>query len=322
MVKNEEVELPVTLSSLEDRIGNPIDGILLLDTGSTDSTIQLVKDWGRSNFIEIKVAQRPFDDFSSSRNHMLDKAAELSLPWLLIIDAGDQLIFPDDSTPKLVKGGKGLKNDVYTCRKRWRTFDGDLDFTVKCLVRPDSAIRYVGPVHEILVRVGSVSRESDEQSIEIIVYQDRRTAGNSTALRLVRDLRVLLNARARDKENLQTYFLLGRTYASLRQFQESALAFEDFLKRLDAKCAAIKSQLSDWECNYISNYRYIAAVQLADMIMQKFALSQAFSPSNLLYQALKISGCPSVAAMLYEVTGKQISRTSCRKGFFDYHRMS
>jgi glycosyltransferase involved in cell wall biosynthesis len=56
-----------------------VDGICIIDTGSTDNTIDVINNWGNNNQIETYVFERAFDNFENSRNESFKKAREIFL---------------------------------------------------------------------------------------------------------------------------------------------------------------------------------------------------------------------------------------------------
>ena len=87
IVKNEEEFLPNCLNSIKDAV----DEIIIVDTGSTDNTIAIAKNFG------AKVYHHPWNDsFSEARNRYLNYA---SGDWILQIDADEELEQAD--IPKL-----------------------------------------------------------------------------------------------------------------------------------------------------------------------------------------------------------------------------
>ena len=87
IVKNEEEFLPNCLNSIKDAV----EEIIIVDTGSTDDTITIAKNFG------AKVYHHPWNDsFSEARNHCLNHA---SGDWILQIDADEELEQAD--IPKL-----------------------------------------------------------------------------------------------------------------------------------------------------------------------------------------------------------------------------
>lgn len=60
------------------------DDILVVDSGSTDSTVQCAEDMG------ARVLFRPFDNFANQRNYALDHG-QLKHPWVLHLDADEEV---------------------------------------------------------------------------------------------------------------------------------------------------------------------------------------------------------------------------------------
>lgn len=80
IVKNEERNLPACLSSIRPYV----DEIVLVDTGSTDRTVEIAGQYGARVF-----HFQWNDDFSAARNLSLEHATG---EWVLIIDADERLL--------------------------------------------------------------------------------------------------------------------------------------------------------------------------------------------------------------------------------------
>jgi glycosyltransferase involved in cell wall biosynthesis len=74
IMKNEAHVITRMLNSIRPIV----DIICLVDTGSTDNTIEVVKNWGEQNKIETHVFERPFDNFENSRNYSIQMAREVT----------------------------------------------------------------------------------------------------------------------------------------------------------------------------------------------------------------------------------------------------
>lgn len=79
---NEAVNLPGCLAAL-----SWCDDILVLDSGSTDATVEIARALG------ARVAHRPFDDFAAQRNYGLQHGA-FRHEWVLHLDA-DEIVTPE-----------------------------------------------------------------------------------------------------------------------------------------------------------------------------------------------------------------------------------
>ncbi|MFH1700052.1 MAG: tetratricopeptide repeat protein [Candidatus Zixiibacteriota bacterium] len=87
IVKDEEEFLPRCLKSIKD----VVDEIILVDTGSTDRTIEIAKEFG------CNIYHYPWKgDFSSARNESMKYATK---DWIFIIDADEEL--PPEEIPQL-----------------------------------------------------------------------------------------------------------------------------------------------------------------------------------------------------------------------------
>src|SRR4030066_756382 len=79
IVKNEEKFLAQCLKSIKDAV----DEIIIVDTGSTDNTVEIAQSFG------AKVYHHPWrNSFSEARNHSLSYA---TCDWILQIDADEAL---------------------------------------------------------------------------------------------------------------------------------------------------------------------------------------------------------------------------------------
>ena len=83
MVKNEEELLPGCLDSVRDWV----EEIIVVDTGSTDRTVEIARSYG------AKVFHQPWEgNFSKHRNYSIEQAAS---DWIFIIDADERLCRED-----------------------------------------------------------------------------------------------------------------------------------------------------------------------------------------------------------------------------------
>jgi glycosyltransferase involved in cell wall biosynthesis len=113
IVKNEENNIERCLESIVDKV----DEIVLIDTGSTDRTVQLAKKYtDKIYYFEWN------DNFSEARNYSISKATG---DWILIIDADEELVEERDGQIKKILEKcyyKGI-NTVIIDNLNFLTFD-------------------------------------------------------------------------------------------------------------------------------------------------------------------------------------------------------
>lgn len=214
MVKNEEKTIRRTLNS----IYRYIDGVFILDTGSTDSTLveiyQCKKDMKLDypqKEVTIIIAETEFIDFSTTRNYMLDKARD-TIPrvhkhphlYFLLMDANDEL---------QLEGTNASLVDIITQRVQ-KTNSPPLGFLIKQKLSSNSTIgmtyynirlvnslynwKYAGLVHEFISYnddVDDTSTRPADLSIHkldtITLFQNRDFDYAKTELRFARDVELL-----------------------------------------------------------------------------------------------------------------------------------
>jgi tetratricopeptide (TPR) repeat protein len=131
-----------------ESIKNIVDGICIVDTGSTDNSIQIVKDWGVSNNIETYIFERAFDDFEKSRNFSIDKAREI---FLSRNDGNDYYGFWLDFDEELILEPSFKKASINKDLYMFNTYIGQMKYTRNELYRLSKPFRFYGPIHEFIV---------------------------------------------------------------------------------------------------------------------------------------------------------------------------
>ncbi len=137
IVKNEEKDLARCLSSFRDIVKE----IIVVDTGSTDRTVEIAKSFGaRVEYFEW------CSDFSAARNESLKYA---SCDWVLRTDADEYI--EDSQKAKLLHCVNSNFADVYICPTISQTRHGkQVDNNVR-LIRNHLGVKYRFPIHETII---------------------------------------------------------------------------------------------------------------------------------------------------------------------------
>lgn len=145
IVKNEEKLLPGCLESIKDLV----DELIIVDTGSTDRTMDIARKYG------AKIYEHPWqNDFSFHRNQSIDYATG---DWILIIDADEELYPEEHEKIKMIikrKDVDGVSFIVLNEIKKGRV--GYLHSTR--MFRSHKGTKYDGIVHNQLKMTGQVKQ--------------------------------------------------------------------------------------------------------------------------------------------------------------------
>lgn len=140
ITKNEEKNLPYCLASVKDVASE----IIVVDTGSTDQTVAVAKEYGATVYQYQWV-----NDFSKARNFTLEKAAG---DWIIFLDADEY--FVPESVPGVVdiinKSNSGGFDAVISLLINYeKTTDTVINSCpVVRIFKNDPNISYIGAIHE------------------------------------------------------------------------------------------------------------------------------------------------------------------------------
>jgi glycosyltransferase involved in cell wall biosynthesis len=119
---NEEANIARTLSSVASLVSNRTGEIIVVDSGSTDRTVEIAKSFG------AKVFEEPWKGFAAQKNSAIDKA---SADWILSLDADEELSPEAQNFVSLFLATKELDqpNGVFFARRnyflgRWIRYGG------------------------------------------------------------------------------------------------------------------------------------------------------------------------------------------------------
>lgn len=144
IMKNESHVIERMLNSIKGFV----DAICMVDTGSTDNSIEILKKWGEDNDVETHVFERTFDNFENSRNYSIAKAKEI---FLNKKDGNTWYGFWLDADETLVVDPKFSKNKCVLDLYMFNTYIGPMRYTRNEFYRLDKDFQFYGPIHEFIV---------------------------------------------------------------------------------------------------------------------------------------------------------------------------
>jgi glycosyltransferase involved in cell wall biosynthesis len=222
MCKNETKRLHITLNSV---VGH-VDSIVAFDTGSTDNTIEILKEFSEKHNIPLRLKQGEFVDFAVSRNESLDFADSFEdVEYLLLMDVNDEL-----------KGGEELRKTIerhkatnspstaYLVCQEWWSGQYDKYYNMR-FIKAHCGWRYKGSVHEYLENF-HIPDQKDRPPVvrlddTIKLYQDRTQDDDKSFKRFSRDKVFLLKDHEKDPKDARTLFYLAQTCSCLNELEEA-----------------------------------------------------------------------------------------------------
>lgn len=209
IVKNESRNMKRVLNSL---IGI-IDFGSIVDTGSTDNTIEVIENWSKENNIKIVVHKEPFKNFSYNRTHSFIKA-KLTFPnadYFLLSDA-DFIWIKKPGFNKNI-----LDKDFYSI------YQGNkhIDYTNIRLISSKHNWICSGLTHEFWEVPMKMRNRDLTTEILHTLYIDDMEDGGCKQDKFIRDERLLLEGLKTEKREdlkIRYKFYLAQTYRDMENY--------------------------------------------------------------------------------------------------------
>lgn len=226
IVKNEEKNITRCLNSVKSLV----DLICITDTGSTDNTLDCIRDWSKINEnIQVFLHKTIFENFEKTRNEALLYTFNLlieNVDFVLLLDADMCLKLKDNFSESDKKTILRNSHDSYQVIQ----FNGSLRYANVRLIRCHKDWRYIGVTHEFIHHPRFLSSTMmDPDCISI----DDKNDGGCKSDKYTRDKNLLIAALDQgphwDLEN-RYLFYLAQTYMGLGEYQN---AINTYKKRID-----------------------------------------------------------------------------------------
>jgi tetratricopeptide (TPR) repeat protein len=222
-----------------------IDKWTILDTGSTDETIEIIKKVlvGKK---DGKLYQEPFINFRDSRNRLLDLAGT-TCKFNLMLD--DTYVVKGNLREFLTE----VRSDQYSTSFTLFINSNDTTYGSNRIIKSNSGLRYIHKIHEVI---------SDKDNINVIIpedaayIEDRRFdyMEKRTMDRKQLDLKLLYEEVEENPNDPRAYYYLGQTYNLMEDYQN---AFKFFMKRASIINAGFIQERVDavFEAARIANFK-------------------------------------------------------------------
>jgi glycosyltransferase involved in cell wall biosynthesis len=242
IVKNEEKVLPRLFRSVKDYI----DYYVIVDTGSTDSTLELIRRDMEAYGIPGEVHERPWVNFGVNRQQALELAiAADKADWLLFIDADEELGVSDPKFFEKLEPGV-----TYNLEKH----HSEMRYAIAALINVrTSRFRWEGPVHNLLRTIEGPKPVRARKDVWIVYHsgEGAKSHGLTVEQKYLRDAEILEREMETDPTNGRNQMLLGQSYRDAGHLEK---AREAYRKRLT---------MEGWaEEKFISQLEFLSAYHL------------------------------------------------------------
>jgi glycosyltransferase involved in cell wall biosynthesis len=209
IVKNESK----IITRLFDSVLPIIDSYCICDTGSTDNTIQIIRDYFTKKNIPGKIVEEPFVDFGYNRTFALEQCADMAAEYILLMDADMILKYGSEFSLSAFKQSLTLNAAHYIMQ-------GTSEFNYKNVrvVKNRHGIKYWGVTHEYVdVPKGTTYGMFPPSFLFINDVGD----GGSKADKFLRDVRLLTTALEKTPNNDRYTFYLANSYKDSGQKEKA-----------------------------------------------------------------------------------------------------
>ena len=220
MIKNEELKVKETLDLYKNHKIFP--EIYILDTGSTDKTLEKVVEWMKENpDTKVFIYEKEFVDFSFNRNYILDIIYEKSpCDFILCIDCNDELKGEDLLVNYLTRI---QRFNTYYIKQVWKANGADpISFNNIRIVRNNGSCHWKYRVHEVLVDESNILNKHVRLLLpdDVYLYQFRETEYElEKSARYRRDLNYFLEDYAINPKDTRICYYLAQTYFFIQDYE-------------------------------------------------------------------------------------------------------
>lgn len=212
IVKNESHIVHEVLGCMKDLI----DTWCIVDTGSTDKTMDIINNFFDINNIPGVLHQCEWKGFGPSRSEAL-KLCDGVMDYIIMIDADDLIVYPKNSKEVLKKILQEKKPNALNINiKR-----GNIDYQRTQIFKAKDNWRYVGVLHEY------PTNDKSNNVFGVLppeIYMIGRTMGSRSMQegnKYLRDAETLLAEVEKDPNNDRNVFYLAQSYRDGGNVEES-----------------------------------------------------------------------------------------------------
>ena len=215
MIKNESQIIKRALESVEEFV----DAMCVCDTGSTDNTVEIVKEYFKTLKKPSKLYQHKWENFGHNRSLSFTDCAKFckDLKWRtnktygLLLDADQKLVFNEYFNKEdLDESGYNLKISSEWC----------FHYVPK-LVNLSKNWKCIGSTHEYWIEEGVNNTEGYAEIDEDDLYIEDIGDGGCKSDKYERDIKLLTQDLKKNPNDSRSIYYLGQSHYDLKQYDEA-----------------------------------------------------------------------------------------------------
>jgi glycosyltransferase involved in cell wall biosynthesis len=204
IVKNEEENLRRCLDSVRDSV----DEIIVVDTGSTDRTVEIAESYG------ARIFSHPWEgSFSKARNYSLKYA---TCDWILILDADEELKREDAPKLRDITKNNEIKIVSFVINNKYKDSTQEGHAQMVRLYRNFNGVHYKGIVHNAI----QYSDKCFYSSITVI-HHGYNLSDEKMDEKFIRTSTLLKKQIEADPQNPVPHMYIGVSYMDRRMYEEA-----------------------------------------------------------------------------------------------------
>ena len=252
IVKNEEDWLEGAVQSVRSIVNE----VIIVDTGSTDSTPERIRSLGAKTF-----KSQWKDSFAEARNVSLAAAKQ---SWILVLDADERIASRDLPYILKVTGSRGSADGYHLTQRNYvtgnqvfgwtpntgeyeegRPYAGYIDNPLIRLFRNSPGLKFQGAVHEIIDPT-RLPKHLKFASLPSVIHHYGKVRGEERVAAKQRFYLALgLKKIEEDPGNAKAYFDLGIQYQELGRHAEACACFDQMFEMTKLPTALLYWAMSE-----------------------------------------------------------------------------